>query len=152
MELFGSDLSVTFGNRSAGVSRGVPFNVDYLHSSTNTVHDLYMLMRGTTGTPAAGIGVGMRFDVETSGSNYETGARIEAVTSDVSAGSEDFYLSFLTMKAGATASEDFRIQRTATALDTSLMLYDVDNAQMERVSVGAADSGGSGFKVLRIPN
>jgi hypothetical protein len=105
MELFGSDLSVTFGNRSAGVSRGVPFNVDYLHSSTNTVHDLYMLMRGTTGTPAAGIGVGMRFDVETSASNYETGAKIEAVTTDVTGGSEDFALDFKTMAAGAAASQ-----------------------------------------------
>lgn len=35
---------------------------------------------------------------------------------------------------------------------TSLFLYDADNATLERVTVGAADSGGAGFKVLRIPN
>jgi hypothetical protein len=36
--------------------------------------------------------------------------------------------------------------------DTRLLLYDVDNGTLERVTVGIADSGGAGFKVLRIPN
>lgn len=36
--------------------------------------------------------------------------------------------------------------------ETRFLLYDIDNGQLERVSVGAADSGGAGFKVLRIPN
>jgi hypothetical protein len=40
----------------------------------------------------------------------------------------------------------------AAAGQTCLMLWDVDNGTLERVTVGAADSGGTGFKVLRIPN
>ncbi len=36
--------------------------------------------------------------------------------------------------------------------ETSLWLYDFDNLTIAQVSVGADDSGGSGFKVLRIPN
>lgn len=40
----------------------------------------------------------------------------------------------------------------ATAGNTRLLLYDVDNGTLERVSVGVADSGGAGYKVLRIPN
>jgi hypothetical protein len=40
----------------------------------------------------------------------------------------------------------------STAGNTRLLIWDVDNANLERVSVGAADSGGSGFKVLRIAN
>lgn len=39
-----------------------------------------------------------------------------------------------------------------TAGNTRVLVYDVDNGQLERVSVGAADSGGAGYKVLRIPN
>jgi len=39
-----------------------------------------------------------------------------------------------------------------TAGNTRLLVYDVDNAAVERVTVGAADSAGVGFKVLRIPN
>jgi len=38
------------------------------------------------------------------------------------------------------------------ATETSLWLYDDDNGTMEQVTVGAADSGGTNFKVLRIPN
>lgn len=38
------------------------------------------------------------------------------------------------------------------ATETSLWLYDLDNAAIQQVTVGAADSGGAGFKVLRIPN
>ena len=49
-------------------------------------------------------------------------------------------------------NEKARVDATATARDTALMVYDVDNNAVERVTVGAADSGGSGFKVLRIPN
>lgn len=55
--------------------------------------------------------------------------------------------------SGIIASvETIRIDGDATAGNTRFMIYDVDNATLERVSVGAADSGGSGYKVLRIPN
>ena len=40
----------------------------------------------------------------------------------------------------------------ATAGNTRFLIYDVDNATLERVSVGAADSGGTGYKLLRILN
>lgn len=45
-----------------------------------------------------------------------------------------------------------KTDNNATAGNTRLFVYDVDNATLERVTVGAADSGGSGFKLLRIPN
>jgi hypothetical protein len=49
-------------------------------------------------------------------------------------------------------TEKLRVDNTTTAGQTALLLWDVDNGTMERVTVGAADSGGVGFKVLRIPN
>ncbi len=45
-----------------------------------------------------------------------------------------------------------QVDANATATNTRFLIYDVDNATLERVSVGAADSGGTNFKVLRIPN
>lgn len=51
-----------------------------------------------------------------------------------------------------TAQTGLRVSRSVVAADTWLMVFDVDNATLERVSVGAADSGGVGFKLLRIPN
>ena len=49
-------------------------------------------------------------------------------------------------------AESGRFDSDATAGNTRFMLYDVDNGTMERVSVGDADSGGAGYKVLRIAN
>ena len=51
-----------------------------------------------------------------------------------------------------TARVGFRMSPSVTATETDIMVFDVDNATLERVTVGAADSGGAGFKVLRIPN
>lgn len=48
--------------------------------------------------------------------------------------------------------ELMRLDEDSTAGNTRFMIYDVDNGTLERVSVGAADSGGAGFKVLRIAN
>ena len=45
-----------------------------------------------------------------------------------------------------------QIDANATAAETSLLVYSVDDAALLRVSVGAADSGGAGFRLLRIPN
>jgi len=50
------------------------------------------------------------------------------------------------------ATEVARFDGSSTATHTRFMIYDVDNGTLERVTVGAADSGGVGFKVLRIPN
>jgi hypothetical protein len=55
-------------------------------------------------------------------------------------------------QTGSTPTEVARFDDSATATHTRFMVYDVDNATLERVTVGAGDSGGSGYKVLRIPN
>jgi hypothetical protein len=46
----------------------------------------------------------------------------------------------------------FEIANVTTAGNTPLFLYDPDNNTLQRVTLGAADSGGSGFRALRIPN
>ena len=51
-----------------------------------------------------------------------------------------------------SAEIDFQVNRTTTAGQTRMMVWDVDNGTLERVTVGAADSCGTGFKCLRIPN
>lgn len=53
------------------------------------------------------------------------------------------------------ASDALRMQIPSTSPGAGgvyLQVHDVDNGALEQVTVGAADSGGSGFKVLRIPN
>lgn len=45
-----------------------------------------------------------------------------------------------------------RADASAVAADTRLLVYDVTAAALVRVTRGAVDSGGAGFRVLRIPN
>jgi hypothetical protein len=63
---------------------------------------------------------------------------------------------FLSTPAGVSISanggEAFKVAAETTSGATRMWVYDNDNAALERVTVGAADSGGAGFKVLRIPN
>lgn len=83
-------------------------------ASTNTSLSLLGLTRTTSGTPAAGIGVGIDFVVECEASN-ETGAKIEAITTDVSDGGERFDLSFKVMDgSGGAAAEKVRITSEGT--------------------------------------
>jgi len=51
-----------------------------------------------------------------------------------------------------TTIPHLQVAPSSTAKDTSLLLLDVDSASLKRVSVGANDSGGAGFKVLRVAN
>lgn len=81
----------------------------YDAATTNTVVDVLSIQRTSSGTPANGIGAGLAFKVETTASNIETGATIDAVVTDVTATSEDFDITFNTMAAGAAAAERARI-------------------------------------------
>lgn len=72
-----------------------------------------------------------------------------------SGGSDDlFFINELNalMRLGTNNVELLRLDSSATANDMRLLLYDVSAAALVRVSRGAADSGGAGFRLLRIPN
>jgi len=56
------------------------------------------------------------------------------------------------LRLGSGSNTYMQLDASATAADTRMLLWDVDSAALVRVSVGADDSGGAGFKVLRIPN
>lgn len=63
-----------------------------------------------------------------------------------------------TAPAGSTGSS-FNALVTALKVDgskvsgeTRMLLWDVDKGALSRVTVGAADSGGTGYKLLRVPN
>jgi hypothetical protein len=45
-----------------------------------------------------------------------------------------------------------KVDSDSTAGNTRFFLWDVDSGALQRVTVGSANSGGSGFKLLRIPN
>jgi hypothetical protein len=98
-----------------GIGTAAPAVLAHIVSTTATTNAVTQVLRldsQSSGTPANGIGVGMQFVAETAAGNTEIGATIEAITTDVTATSEDFDLSFKTMAAGAAAAERARIKST----------------------------------------
>ena len=81
-------------------------------SGTTTVLTPLTLQRTSSGTPGVGIGTGMEFITETAAGNNETGVTIQAVTTDVGSGTEDFDLTFNLMAAGAAVAERLRVKST----------------------------------------
>lgn len=75
-----------------------------------------LTLKSTSSTPANGTGTGLQFQTLTAAANYEVGSSIESVSTDVTAGSEDFALTFKTMSAGASAAERLRITSTGNIL------------------------------------
>ena len=67
------------------------------------------IVHTTTGTPGTGIGAGLQFQVETSNNNNEYGMSLETLTTDVTAGSEDFDFIVKLMQNGAAAGERLRL-------------------------------------------
>jgi hypothetical protein len=88
---------------------------------TNAVQ--YLSIKHTTsGTPAAGIGAGIKALVETSASNNEIGALLDFVTTDVTSTSEDFDFVVKLMAGGSAAAEKFRVNSAGLVTTTSLNL------------------------------
>jgi len=115
----GSDTFVQFndGGSSFGGDSGLVYDktnnkltIGGDTAATNAVTNVLKLISSSSGTPANGIGVGIQFEVETTASNNEIGAAIEAVTTDVTSTSEDFDLVFKLMANGATATESVRVK------------------------------------------
>lgn len=66
----------------------------------------------------------------------------------------DFW-SYLGSSAGTADGTPYNVlrgQKTSAANDTGLMVYDNNSTNIQRVTVGATNSGGAGFRLLRIPN
>lgn len=89
-------------------------------AATNTVTTALTLDSQSSGTPAAGIGAGMAFAAETAAGTTKTGMLLQAVTTDVTTGSEDFDCVLKLMAAGATAAEALRVTSTGAVSSVSV--------------------------------
>ena len=71
-------------------------------SNTNLANRVLTLRAESTGTPVVGFGSLLDFEVETSATNTERAGYIAVTSTDVTAASEDFIMSFGLMAGGAT--------------------------------------------------
>lgn len=106
----------------------------------------------TLGTVQSQFGGPVLIDPEASG--LQIGANVQiGGTSGIAASKVGFYgANASTFNVVCNGNTTASFDQSSTARDTRFLIWDVDNAALERVTVGIADSGGAGFKVLRIPN
>ena len=88
-----------------------------------------------SGTPVIGSGTGVKFELETTSSNFETGAQIDVIAQDVTTAQEDFDVVISSMTSGSV-TEKFRLSELTATLTTSLQ---VDN---DLNVTGIADAAG----------
>lgn len=62
------------------------------------------------------------------------------------------FLSAFDDRLAFDGDDKLQVDGSTTANDTAMLLWDVNSGTLKRVSVGAADSGGAGFRLLRIVN
>lgn len=125
-------------------------------AATSAVSELSRVDHNTTGTAAAGYGTRLLYRLESSTTQNQNAIALESAwTVATHATRTSEYRIYSVTNAGALAEVarfDGGGGATPAAANTGLMIWDVDNNTLERVTVGAAGSGGVGFKVLRIPN
>jgi hypothetical protein len=78
-------------------------------ASNSSVSSPLTVRHTTSGTPANGIGTGITFVTETANDTNRTGMILEAASTDVTNGSEDFSFNLKLMAAGAAASTKFSV-------------------------------------------
>ena len=81
-------------------------------SRTATAATPLTIQATTTGTPAAGIGIGMLFRAESQDENPSNFGQLEFDASDVNSGTEDTYLQVLLRVAGAALTSCWRFAAT----------------------------------------
>ena len=112
--------SLKVGTASGNTSAARRIEAEEGSAFSNTMTYPLRVTAWAADAPGVGIGSGMEFASETSSGNYEVGATIEAVVTDVTSGSEDFDLVFKTMAAGAAANEKLRITSDGRLYGTAL--------------------------------
>lgn len=115
-------------------------------SSLNALSDEWRASYATTDT------VRLTANIKTSTTNLTEAAAMSALWTDATHATRTAKLQFQLVGNAAALATVAEFDMDGTAGNTRFLIYDVDNATLERVSVGAADSGGTGYKVLRIPN
>jgi len=127
--------SVRFGNNNGGLSlRGIACTV-YAFAGT--------ALQITSGAGSGTNGAAQPF-------------RLRAGAGTGSAVPASLLLQTTTAGASGTTPQTHRsvaeLDGNTTSGETPLLLLDCAKGTLQRVSIGASDSGGTGFKVLRVPN
>jgi hypothetical protein len=128
-----------------GVGVAVPdrkLHVEGKYATTNTVEYVGKFSRATNGSTSTGVGVGIELMCQTFGVLTEVAATMEAVSTDITLGSEDFDLVFKTETAGSLG-ERVRINGAGTSLIGNLTLGNTSLAGDRTISASSSTASSS---------
>lgn len=89
-------------------------------AADDVVYPITLAHHSVSGTPVAGSGTGLRFEMETSNANFEIGGQIDIVAQDVTGTQEDFDMVFKVMIAGTTGVEKLRLSENVSTFTTDV--------------------------------
>ena len=117
-DLTGSVASFTNVLTVGTVDQGDTFQAAVAGGSASSVTRIARFNKGTGGTPVAGIGVGLNFDVESLGGQQNAG-QLDFVATNVGSGTEDFDFVVNLMTGGAAPAEVMRITDNGSIFSTA---------------------------------
>jgi hypothetical protein len=82
--------------------------------ANTTTNPLVVVQKTSAATPTAGIGAGIEFQTENAASNLVAGGRIQIISTDVTAGSEDYKLA-VKLLVGGTMDDVFTVLSSGAA-------------------------------------
>ena len=91
-------------------------------AADDIVYPMTFAHHSIAGTPVAGSGTGIKFELETANDNFETTGQIDLIALDVTGLQEDFDMVFSTMISGAAGVEKLRLSENVSTLTTDLAI------------------------------
>jgi hypothetical protein len=91
-------------------------------AADDIVYPITLAHHSISGTPVAGSGTGLKFEMETSNDNFEIGGQIDVIAQDVTGTQEDFDMVFSTMISGTAAVEKLRLGENTSTFSTDVTI------------------------------
>lgn len=98
---------------NSAAAASTTFSAD--NATNSGVTNVLTVQHTTSGSPAAGIGVGILYNGESADEAPSNFGRVAFVADDVTAGSEDTYAEFQARRAGASLATTYEFKNTGTA-------------------------------------
>lgn len=146
-------LYVATGNTNFGTGLATFSNLSIVSSSANSLNLNRTQTANDTGAVFTFYGGAAGADERGLIGFTHTGTGLDTIFTGESADSLGIRAqNDLILGGGGLTKMGLTLDGSTTGNDTRLLLWDVTAGTFRRVTIGAADSGGAGFRVLRIPN
>jgi hypothetical protein len=130
----------------------LPYRATVTDAATNTVTVIETLRHNTSGSVAVDFGASAVWQLESTTTENQDAATERVYWSTATHASRTARFAIQTVYNAGSLTDTIAAGRTGAADSTGLWLYDETAGSLKQVTRGAADSGGAGFRLLRVAN